>query len=78
MRNVSVLKEATLTASEPELSDRSGRKALAQTYNADQFVRCAACWCWFDRTNVVSAAEHRGPLPHPVLTPLAAWADDDA
>ena len=78
MRVVSVLKATTLTASEPDLSDRSSRKASEQSYNADQFVRCAACWCWFDRSNVVSASEHRGPLPHPVPNLKAAWADDDA
>jgi len=78
MRIVSVLEATSLTALEPDLSDRSGRKASEQSYNADQFVRCAACWCWFDRSNVVSVSEHRGPLPHPVLNLRAAWADDDA
>jgi hypothetical protein len=74
---VAVLKAMTLPASEPDLSDRRSRKTSEQSYDADQFVRCAACWRWFDRSNRVSAAAHRGPLPHPVVNLRTAWADDD-
>jgi hypothetical protein len=71
---VSVL---NLPASEPDLSDRRCRKTSEQSYSADQFVRCAACWCWFDRSNAVSVSEHRGRLPHPVVNLRTAWADED-
>jgi hypothetical protein len=74
---VSVLKATTLPASEPDLSDRRSRKTSELSYDVDQFVRCAACWCWFDRSNAVSVSEHRGPLPHPVVNLRTAWADED-
>jgi len=66
-----------LAASEPDMSDRRSRNSSEQSYDADQFVRCAACWCWFDRCNSVSAAAHRGPLPHPPVNLRTAWADED-
>jgi hypothetical protein len=47
------------------------------TSEQSQFVRCVACWRWFDRSNSVSVSEHRGPLPHPVENPRTAWADED-
>ena len=74
---VSVPRALTLPASEPDVSDRRGRNTSEQSYDADQFVRCAACWCWFDRSNSMSAAAHRGPLPHPALNLRTAWADED-
>jgi hypothetical protein len=74
---ISVLKATTLPASEPDLSDRRSRKTSEPSYDADQFVRCAACWRWFDRSNAVSVSEHRGPLPHPVVNLRTAWADED-
>src|SRR5215472_6243899 len=67
----------TLPASEPDMSDRRGRNTSQQSYDADQFVRCVACWCWFNRRNSVSAAAHRGPLPHPAVNLRTAWADED-
>jgi hypothetical protein len=35
------------------------------------------CWGWFDRSNSVAVAQHRGPLPHPVKNLRTAWADED-
>jgi hypothetical protein len=66
-----------LPASEHDMSDRRSRKTSEQIYDADQFIRCAACWCWFDRSNSVSAAAHRGRLPHPTIKLRTAWADED-
>jgi hypothetical protein len=67
--------------SAPDMSDRRSFKTLEQSYeqsyDADQFVRCAACWRWFDQSNAVSAAAHRGPLPHPAANLRTAWADED-
>jgi hypothetical protein len=59
------------------MSDRLSPTPSEQLYDADQFVRCVICWRWFDRSNLTSLAEHRGPLPHPVENPRTAWADDD-
>jgi hypothetical protein len=59
------------------MSDRQDCITKEKVYDAGQFVRCAACWRWFDRTNPVSVAEHRGPSPHPVENPRTAWADED-
>ena len=61
---VSVPRALTLPSSEHDVSDRRSGKTSEQPYDADQFVRCAACWCWFDRSNRVSTAAHRGPLAH--------------
>lgn len=46
-------------------------------YDADQFVRCAVCWRWFDRSNALAAAGHCGPLPHAMAARCTAWADED-
>jgi hypothetical protein len=46
-------------------------------HDADQFVRCAICWRWFDRSNPLALAGHRGPLPHAVAARCTAWADED-
>jgi hypothetical protein len=46
-------------------------------HDADQFVRCAVCWRWFDRSNPLALAGHRGPLPHAVAARCTAWADED-
>ena len=70
---VSVLRALASLVLEPDMSDRRSYITSEQS----QFVRCAACWHWFDRTNSVSVAEHRGPLPHPVENPRTAWADED-
>jgi hypothetical protein len=43
----------------------------------DGLVRCALCWAWFDRSNPLAVAQHRGPRPHPVENPRTAWADED-
>jgi hypothetical protein len=77
MLGVSVLKATNLPALGPDLSERRSRKTSEQSYDADQFVRCAACWRWFDRNNTVSVSEHRGPLPHSVVNLRTAWADED-
>ncbi len=59
------------------MSDRRNYTTQQQVYDADQFIRSAVCWRWFDRSNSVSVAEHRGQLPHPVENPRTAWADED-
>jgi hypothetical protein len=69
---VSLLRGSRARVSEPDMSD-SGWTTSEQS----QFVRCVACWRWFDRSNSVSVSEHRGPLPHPVENPRTAWADED-
>jgi hypothetical protein len=74
---VSLLRDLTSPVSEPDMSDRRSGTPSEQLYDADQFVRCAMCWRWFDRSNPVSVAEHRGALPHPAENPRTAWADDD-
>jgi len=74
---VSVPRALILPSSEHDVSHRRSGKTSEQPYDADQFVRCAACWCWFDRSNSVSAAAHRGPLPHPTINLRTAWADED-
>jgi len=73
---VSVPRALTLPVSQPDMSDRRSRNTTEQSYDADQFVRCAACWCWFDRSNSAWVAAHRGPLPHPALNLRTAWADE--
>jgi hypothetical protein len=70
---IALLRAPTAPVREADMSDRRGLKSSEQSYDADRFVRCAACWRWFDRNNSVLMAEHRGPLPHP----RAAWADED-
>jgi len=72
----SVPRAPTLPVSQPDMSDRRSRNTTEQSYDADQFVRCAACWCWFDRSNSAWVAAHRGPLPHPALNLRTAWADE--
>jgi hypothetical protein len=59
------------------MADHLSPTPSQQLHDADQFVRCAKCWRWFDRSNLVSVAQHRGLLPHPVENPRTAWADDD-
>jgi hypothetical protein len=59
------------------MSDRRSQTSLEQSSDAHQFVRCAVCWDWFDRSNSASVAQHRGPLPHPIENPRTAWADED-
>jgi len=46
-------------------------------HDVDQFVRCAVCWRWFDRSQPLALAGHRGPLPHAVAARCTAWADED-
>jgi hypothetical protein len=48
-----------------------------RTFEADNFARCPLCQRWFDRTDPLSGAQHRGLLPHPVQNPRTAWADED-
>jgi hypothetical protein len=48
-----------------------------RTFNADNLARCPLCQKWFDRSDQVRLAEHRGALPHPVPHPKTAWADED-
>jgi hypothetical protein len=67
----------TSLLSEPDMSDRRDCPTSEQVYDADQFVRCSVCWRWFSRSDPLSTAEHRGPLPHPVENPRTAWADED-
>jgi hypothetical protein len=47
---------------------RSEMGPKCEGYDAHQFVRCAVCWGWFDRNNPVAVAQHRGLVPHPVVT----------
>jgi hypothetical protein len=59
------------------MSDRRARTTLDRTFDADNFARCPLCQRWFDRSNPLKVAEHRGWLPHPVPNPRTAWADED-
>ena len=59
------------------MSDRRLLPSRGQTFRADTFTRCLLCQRWFDRSHPLAAAEHRGPLPHPVQNPRTAWADED-
>jgi hypothetical protein len=74
---ISVPKAATSPLSDADMSDRRSNTSSQQAYDASQFVRCAACWGWFDRSNSVAVAQHRGPSPHPVENLRTAWADED-
>jgi hypothetical protein len=46
-------------------------------FDGDDMYRCRQCQRWFNRSDALSVAEHRGPLPHPVQNPRTAWADED-
>jgi hypothetical protein len=59
------------------MSDRRTCNTRQQVHETNQFVRCGLCWRWFDRSDPLAAAEHRGALPHPVQNPRTAWADED-
>jgi hypothetical protein len=48
-----------------------------RTFNADDITRCPRCQRWFNGSDSLKVAEHRGPLPHPVQNPHTAWADED-
>jgi hypothetical protein len=74
---LTVPKAKTLPLSEADMSDRHSHTSLQPGYDTHQFVRCAVCWGWFDRSNPVAVAQHRGPPPHPVKNLRTAWADED-
>jgi len=59
------------------MSDRRVMEPEGLVFEADNFFRCALCQAWFDRSNPMALARHRGPLPHPVANPRTAWADED-
>jgi hypothetical protein len=65
------------SALEPDMSDHQICTAEQRTFDADSFVRCPLCQRWFDRSDPLALAEHRGSLPHPVQDPRTAWADED-
>jgi hypothetical protein len=59
------------------MSDRRSGETHGRAFEADNFARCNLCQEWFDRSNPLALAKHRGPLPHPVPNPRTAWADED-
>lgn len=59
------------------MSDRRMGSIQERTFEADNFKRCPLCQGWFDRTDRLAVAEHRGPMPHPMPNPRTAWADED-
>lgn len=59
------------------MSDRRFLPSQDRTFEADNFIRCLLCQAWFDRSQPLAVARHRGPLPHPVQNPRTAWADED-
>jgi hypothetical protein len=59
------------------MSDRRNHPAQARAFDAENFARCPLCQGWFDRSDPLAVAEHRGSLPHPVPNPRTAWADED-
>lgn len=59
------------------MSDRRFLPSRDRTFEADSFIRCLLCQAWFDRSQSLAVARHRGPLPHPVQNPRTAWADED-
>jgi hypothetical protein len=65
------------SALELEMSNRRTCAAQDRTFDTDNFVRCPRCQRWFYRSDPITVAEHRGPLPHPVQNPRTAWADED-
>jgi hypothetical protein len=64
-------------ALELEMSNRRTFAAEDRTFDIDNVVRCPLCQRWFYRSDPITVAEHRGPLPHPVQNPRTAWADED-
>ena len=59
------------------MSDRRHYPVQARAFDAGSFTRCPRCQGWFDRSDRLAFAEHRGALPHPVPNPRTAWADED-
>jgi hypothetical protein len=59
------------------MSDRRIHPTLGRTFEADNFKRCPLCQAWFDRSDRLAVAQHRGHLPHPMQNPRTAWADED-
>lgn len=59
------------------MSDRRFLPSQDRTFEADNFTRCRLCQGWFDRSQPLAVARHRGPLPHPVQNLRTAWADED-
>jgi hypothetical protein len=54
-----------------------GTRTQGRSFDGDDVLRCPQCQRWFNRRDLLSVAEHRGPLPHPVQNPRTAWADED-
>jgi Zn-finger nucleic acid-binding protein len=70
-------KPAVPSVPEADMSDRRNCSVQVRSFDAGSFARCPRCQGWFDRSDPLALAEHRGPLPHPVPNPRTAWADED-
>jgi hypothetical protein len=45
-------------------------------YDNPHYVQCRWCGKWINGSDPARLAEHRGPLPHPIM-PGTEWIDDD-
>ncbi len=45
-------------------------------YDDRHYVQCRWCGKWINGSDPARLAEHRGPLPHPIM-PGTEWVDDD-
>ncbi len=62
---------------EADMPVRHDCAVRAEAFDAGNFARCPLCQGWFDRSDPLAVAKHRGSLPHPVPNPRTAWADED-